>query len=579
MEIAQIELLCWVIIGGFGVFLCVIELGFSERAAFISAVAFMSSGQMIVLPNWGCSVYNAVFFPYLLLGYFRAKKYRIPFSPLSILSIGMMIFGGYVPFVVVGIYLLIGYVILDSFSRKEILFGIKFLAVTFILSVLITLPKLLPLYNATSVTPRLHAVSADPRFGIISLYNFMTFFLPVKYYFSLYIGGMAVILLIYSILKKKFRFNALFVMFVLSAWLLLVGKDGSFSLLRQLTNVTLPFMELVRLDFLYWSYPLIFAILYISRYIDDFLDEENLNAKVLTILIFVAMLSFLFFREYNVPIYYKAYLVHLSISLLWFGITFLNRRKAVQTFMIIVLLTAEFFMVLHRVDINEPPIKDGEYIEMTLTDQNYIDQSFQNSELVTNRMRIRFIRDNLRPGISDSRKWPYLVSRTPGFPYPNFIEAMNNKRFVGWWYNTQERFEFIKIKDSPLLAQMDGWPLFIYLSRFTGSPVDNAVSFDKISCSNFTFTVRSAEPGFLLLHQMYDDRWRVLIDKKEQPLLNANNFFMGVDVEPGDHSIRFVFRDRNFTIALTVSLLTLAVMVAIVVFKRYRKKTGESVNG
>ncbi|MBI5196799.1 MAG: hypothetical protein HZA10_10835, partial [Nitrospirae bacterium] len=465
METYQIELLFWIVLGGFGMYLCVIEQGFSKRSALISAVSFMFCGQMTALLQWGGMVYNAACFPFFLLGYFKAKNSGSPLSIITVLFLVMAIFGGYVPSVVLSIYLFAGYVILNSLSRKEIVFGIKFLAVNLILAALITLPRLLPLYNATGSTPRLHVVASDPRFGIISLYNFMTFLLPVKYYFSLYLGELAVIVLIYSISRRKFRFNSLFVMFLVSAWILLVDKSGSPSVLRQIANAVLPFMKLIRLDFIYWFYPLIFAILYLSRYLDDFFSEENIKIKLLTVFVFIALLSLLFFKEYNAAIYYRAYLVHLSLSVLWLCTTFLNRKRTVQTLIVVVLLATELSLVIHRVDINEPPVRSGASVEMTLTDQNYVSQSFQDAELVADRMRISFTQDHLRPSISDSRNRPYLVSVTPGSPYPNYIEAMNQKLFVGWWYNQQESFNFGRLKESNEFRMLEDQPLFLYFNR------------------------------------------------------------------------------------------------------------------
>lgn len=569
IEIVQREILVWMIIGAFGVYLCVREFGFSGMAGFIAGTSFMFSSQLICLGGWSIQAYNACLFPYWMFGYHRARNTGYPLSLTSVLFMAMSVTGGYVTSAVLGMYFFIIYVILDSLLNKKFLFGIKYLSLTIGLFAMVSLPKLLPLYLSMGAGPRM-AVSqfSQDAFNTINFYNFLSLLIPVKYYFSVYIGQLCVIGFVYALLKKKLRADALLVLIVLSAWLLKVDSNGNISALRSL-SYALPFMNLVRNEYLYWYYPSVFAILYLARYFDGFLSENSRNTLFGAVGIYIILLSIFFFAEYNIGSYYKAYIFHFMFAFLWLSAAFLYRRRKMQVVFATLLLIAEFFVFFNRVDVNGFYKKYGNAAEISLTDQWAAVRSYEEGANVDSGMneKIRILQDGLRPSISDSRNWAYLV---PAFDVMNdsyyTVELLNQKRFAGWWYNLQESYEFLKLKDSPLIQTLDNQPLFVYLDRMTGEPVGIS-SFDKISCSSFDFTVKSDSHGFLLLHQMYDPRWKVFVDNSEQKIQRAKEFFMGVETGPGKHKVEFVFSDKLFNIALIISAVTLFGVLTVLIMR------------
>jgi len=582
IEIIQREIMFWIFAGGFGIYLCVREFGHSRVAGIIAGTSFMFCGQLTALPQWHVLVYNATCFPFLLLGYHRAKRKGHTLSLVSVAFLAMTIYGGHVTTSVLGIYIFVMYVIVDSLMSRNIFFGIRFLFLTLLLSGLLTLPKTASMYQAMALGPRMKAPESlhtkDPS-NIINAYNFMSYILPVKYYFSLYIGQVGIMALIYGIIRKRVSLNGLLVTFILTAWFLTVGNEGNVSLFRSAMNI-LPLMKLVRNEWLEWFYPSIFAILYLSKYVDEFLAGGQKKFQMAASFLFVAFLTAIFILEYNAALYFKAYLVHIALAFLWGSLIFLTERKKAQFFLAVVLVTAEFFIVFNRVNVDEPPVREGDRIKIAVVDQGSVSPSYMDDNSVRFKFYAVAVQDHLRPSISDSRNWPYLISGMGGagtinaYPeqYGNFIDYMNLKRFSGWWYNGQEKYDFIQIKDSPLLQMLDNQPLYVFYSNKTANPIENAVFFDEISCSDFAFTVKSQEPGFFLLRQMYDDRWNVFVDGGRRDLQHADEFFMGADVEPGEHKIKFVFRDKLFNISLIISIITLAGILSVVVIKRFNPK-------
>lgn len=571
MAIYQREVLLWILLGGAGIFFCVRELGYSRTAGLIAGVGFMFSGQLMVLTSWSIIIYNACCFPYLILGYQRAKRTGDPLSLLSIIFLALPFFAGYISSYVHGLYYFGGYVVIDSLLSRKPRFGAIYLFLTGAAAGLLVLPKALPVMISMGDYGRMGVVEtrANPL-EIISVYNLMSFALPVKYYFSVYIGEFVIIAFIYGLMRKRFKADALLAMFLLSAWMLLVDKEGNFSLLHRAANAVLPLMKLTRNEWMYWNYPLTFAILYLSRYLDPFLQRGDMKYKAAAAGVFIGLLSLLFVTAYDVRVHYQAYMVHLCLALLWLAAPISASKRTLQAGLVLLLLTTEFYFLFHRVNVDEPPLREGAYMDILLTHQLYSSESFMDGELVRQRMPLRVLDDQGRPSISDSRALPVLSSGLDG----DFVNSMNQKRFAGWWYNTQERSDFVSLKESPLLAAMEGQPLFALFDRASRQPVDNTVSFDGISCSSFSFGVNSPGQGFFLLHQMFDPRWRAYVDGSEQPVQRANTYFMGLEISQGRHAVVFRFRDKVFSASLGVSLVTLCGLIGASIMRARRLRRG-----
>lgn len=571
MQIIHWEILLWILLCGIAMYLCVIEFGYSRITGIIAGTSFMFCSQMNGSTGWAIFYYLMASFLFQILGYLRAKKAGTPFSPLAIAFLTISILAGYASGTIVGFYLLTGYVIFDSIQSKKYILGLKFLSITLILSVLLTLHKIIPLYFSIADTGRL---TTDTLYlgdigSRVTFYNFISSLIPVKHYFSLYIGELSVLTLLYALVKRKIKIDALLLMVFISGWLFIYDENGQFSSLRHASNV-LPLMKALHNEFQLWLFTSIFAILYLSRYFDDFLAEKNLRVQLITITAYLLLISFFFFREYNIELYYKAYLIHFGLAFLWFFSTFLYKRKNIQTVAVVLLLLVDFMIVFNRTNIDLPPRRDGAYMEMILHDQYGASSSFRDNSQYGKTWHFRVLQDKLRPSISDSRQWPYLNSGTDS----DYTNNMNLKKFNGHWYITQYRKGFRELWSNKqwLVEQMDGWPLFSLNDRITGMTA-GLVSFDKISCSDFSFTVRAEMPAYFFLNQIYDDRWKVLIDgNRQQPLLRANEYFMGVEVEPGEHKIEFKFSDKMFNMMSVVSLITLMGILFTIIYKRFRRK-------
>lgn len=568
----QRELLFWIIVGGFGIYLCVRELGLRTTTGIISGLSFMGCGQIIALPQWSMIVYNAACFPYILLGYHRAKRFGRAFNTLSILFLAFTIYGGYIVTTVLGIYLFAAYVLIDAFRSRNMRFGFRYLGITVTATVALTLPKLLPLYGSMGAGPRLsYAPGSGPfdTFNIIEPYNFLSLLLPVKYYFSLFLGTAGILALINGSLRMSLRPSSLAIMTILSGWLLMSGSDGSPSLLRDAASF-LPFMRLVRNDWLSWFFPSIFAILFLARQIEAFFVESDRRSRYITGGIYALLLTLTFLWAFNTELYFGAFFVHGAVAAALLYAPDMRIPSFPPGSVAAALLFVELVTVLHRVDVNVPPVRQEDRLLLTIADQGSVSRSYRDDNHIRSAFRAVAVDDRLRPTIDQARQHPILHSGLHGMPavnyaqeqYGMFIDDMNLKRFSGWWYNTQERYEFIDLKDKQLLPRMEGMPLFALLDLQSQQLTETHVAWEHLSCSSFDFRVTAQFPSALLLHQMYDRRWTVEVNGDQVSPELVNGHFMGIRLEHGSHAVTFRFRDRTFTAALAISGIALLLLLA-----------------
>jgi hypothetical protein len=78
-----------------------------------------------------------------------------------------------------------------------------------------------------------------------------------------------------------------------------------------------------------------------------------------------------------------------------------------------------------------------------------------------------------------------------------------------------------------------------------------------------TLTAHLSRPGYVVLLDRYDSNWHASIDGQEVPVLRASQLFRAVYAEPGQHVIRFYFRQKGLLAGMLISAITLVALVWI----------------
>ena len=75
-----------------------------------------------------------------------------------------------------------------------------------------------------------------------------------------------------------------------------------------------------------------------------------------------------------------------------------------------------------------------------------------------------------------------------------------------------------------------------------GGAGDGTARIVSYANTEVTVDVEAASGGFLLLNDVWHPWWRAEVDGVPAPILKADVLFRAVQVEPGRHRVRFVFR-------------------------------------
>jgi hypothetical protein len=104
----------------------------------------------------------------------------------------------------------------------------------------------------------------------------------------------------------------------------------------------------------------------------------------------------------------------------------------------------------------------------------------------------------------------------------------------------------------------------------TNGPRDDFVARTKIvEYTNRHVAIQAylSDTGILVLADSFYPGWRAYVDGIEKEILRANFFFRGVFLPAGEHTVVFRYEPRSFVIGCVISLLTLAVLLAVTVWR------------
>jgi hypothetical protein len=93
-----------------------------------------------------------------------------------------------------------------------------------------------------------------------------------------------------------------------------------------------------------------------------------------------------------------------------------------------------------------------------------------------------------------------------------------------------------------------------------GTAENKAVLIQRYGPGEVVATTQFAEPGLVVLADVYYPGWRVYVDEVEQPLYPTNLAMRGVFVTSGTHTVRFVYDPISFKIGGVVTVATLGLM-------------------
>lgn len=100
-------------------------------------------------------------------------------------------------------------------------------------------------------------------------------------------------------------------------------------------------------------------------------------------------------------------------------------------------------------------------------------------------------------------------------------------------------------------------------------PADASVSFNTYKLNQIAYEVTTSEPAYLVMSEAYYPGWQATIDGEPVPIYRANLAFRAILIEePGQHSIRLVFRPTLVYVGLVISAISWSALIIWLIRRR-----------
>ncbi|MCD8124678.1 MAG: YfhO family protein [Lachnospiraceae bacterium] len=95
----------------------------------------------------------------------------------------------------------------------------------------------------------------------------------------------------------------------------------------------------------------------------------------------------------------------------------------------------------------------------------------------------------------------------------------------------------------------------------------------KMQDNGVTGTISLTESKLLALSIPYQSGWTAYVDGEETELLKVNIMYMGLELEPGEHSIVLIYEVPGLKIGLVITALSVALFIILVLYGRRKRKS------
>jgi hypothetical protein len=118
------------------------------------------------------------------------------------------------------------------------------------------------------------------------------------------------------------------------------------------------------------------------------------------------------------------------------------------------------------------------------------------------------------------------------------------------------------------VVQGEGQPMLL------SSPVRSELTVSEPRPERVLIQAKSDRDCLLVLNERYDPDWRVRVDGRSSPLLNADLVLMGTLLPKGEHRVEFLYQPWTFLIGRAVSLIALVLAAAVLLVAVLRRVPG-----
>ena len=229
---------------------------------------------------------------------------------------------------------------------------------------------------------------------------------------------------------------------------------------------------------------------------------------------------------------------------------------------------------------------------MVLLPVTYEEKSFENAEITSrngNRYHVQVF-DSSKPGFvnfnfkNPDKQMLYLYIRSRDSDYIWYIKdgksEGHNIRYYPYIIDTQYFDATEEVEVSIRFEEKSSGEFEVYGCLFDENAFMDAYEqlssqpfvIDHFSDTKITGTVQVEESGILLTTIPYDQGWRVKVDGERVPLEHIGKGFIILHLDTGMHNVEFSYIPLGFIPGLSISLISLAILIFIIILSRNERK-------
>ena len=111
------------------------------------------------------------------------------------------------------------------------------------------------------------------------------------------------------------------------------------------------------------------------------------------------------------------------------------------------------------------------------------------------------------------------------------------------------------------------------MEEYTARLKENVLENVSLSTNRLEGTISLEEKKLLVFSIPYINGWKAYVDGKETPLRKANIMYMGLDMEPGEHTVELVYHMPGLTASLLISACGILILLAALLIRRRKRKS------
>ena len=94
----------------------------------------------------------------------------------------------------------------------------------------------------------------------------------------------------------------------------------------------------------------------------------------------------------------------------------------------------------------------------------------------------------------------------------------------------------------------------------------------KLSTNGFTGTFNFSQQKFLCFSIPFSNGWSAYIDGQQVDLIKANTMYMGIMLEPGEHTVQLKYMTPGLPVGIILSIMGLILFIGVIILNIYHTK-------